>query len=246
MSAKLRCVGVACLLIASLAVRGSEAESEGQETGSEMTTVQLVLLFRGPNQKPMGEREIQLHQEAHLDYLDGLLEQGRVVIEGPLDGGDDLRSIVVLNVPTTTEAERLMREDPWVRIGRLRAEVHPWSIPDGVLRKPTGHVYNSRCNLALLERSPNAPAYTDEQLAGIRAGHKATIQRISDSGHLLLAGPMTDDGSLREALILRAGDTGPVTEQLADDPAVKLGRLQAKILPWHVLDGTLPDRSARE
>jgi hypothetical protein len=76
MSAKLRWVGVICLVIASLAVHGTEAESEGQETGSEMTTVQLVLLFRGPNQTPMGEREIQSHQEAHLDYLDGLLEQG--------------------------------------------------------------------------------------------------------------------------------------------------------------------------
>jgi uncharacterized protein YciI len=207
-----------------------------------MTTVQLVLLFRGPNQTPMGEREIQSHQEAHLDYLDGLLEQGSVVIEGPLDGGDDLRSIVVLNVPTTAEAERLMREDPWVRIGRLRAEVHPWSIPDGVLGEPIGHVYNSRCHLALLERPTNAPAYSDEQLAEIQAGHEATILRISDSGHLLLAGSMTNDGSLREVWILRAGDTGPVTEQLADDPAVKLGRLQARILPWHVLEGTLPER----
>lgn len=242
MCVKLPWIGVSCLSIVCLLTGGTVPRAAEQEIEPQTTTVQFVLLYRGPNQKPMGEREIQSHQEAHLDYLGGLLEQGRIVIEGPLDGGGDLRSIVVLDVPTIAEAERLMREDPWVRIGRLRAEVHPWSIPQGVLGDPTGHVYNTRCSVALLERPPNAPQYSEEQSVEIREGHRAGIERIADSGHLLLAGSMTDDGSLREAWILRAGDTGPVTEMLTDDPAVKLGRLQAKIFPWHVIDGVLPQR----
>jgi uncharacterized protein YciI len=190
----------------------------------------------------MGEREIQRHQEAHLDYLDELLAEGRIVIEGPLDGGGELRRLVALDVETPQEAERIMAHDPWVRIGRLRAQAHPWSIPEGVLREPTGHVYNTRCYVVLLQRPPESAEYTEEQLSEIRVGHRANIERMKDSGELVLAGAIGDNGSLRDVYIFRTGDPERIADWVADDPAIKLGQLQAQILPWHVLDGTLPAR----
>jgi uncharacterized protein YciI len=230
---------VALVLIAgpALAVADEEAGPE-----YEMTTYQLVLLKRGPDWRPMGEREIQGHQEAHLDYLKALLDEDKAIIAGPVDGSEELRGVVVLDVGSVEAAEAVMADNPWVRAGRLEAEVHPWWTAKGIVQQTDEFRYQETCYLGLLNRPENAPDYSDEKLQELQTGHVANIRRMADSGDLVLAGPMGDDGRLRGIFVFRRTDPERITAQVAEDPAIKAGRLEMELYPWNVPRGSLPPR----
>jgi uncharacterized protein YciI len=72
-----------------------------------------------------GEAKRKIHRPAHLANLEPLVEQGRVIIAGPLM--DKTGSLMVLEFETQEEAERFAREDPYTVHGVFhRVEIHPF------------------------------------------------------------------------------------------------------------------------
>jgi uncharacterized protein YciI len=65
--------------------------------------------------------------DEHAAFMDGLVENGFVVLGGPLEGGREVLLIV------DAESEDALRarfdEDPWIRDGKLRlASVDEWTV----------------------------------------------------------------------------------------------------------------------
>jgi uncharacterized protein YciI len=71
-------------------------------------------------------------QDAHLDHLATLHEQGHLVAAGPL-GHDRFRGLSILRVGVE-EARALKEADPAVRAGRFDVVVMPWQVPAGAVR----------------------------------------------------------------------------------------------------------------
>jgi len=90
-------------------------------------------LKRGPNRSQTKE-EAQALQKGHLDYMDGLHKQGKLVVAGPFGEDGDLRGIVIYKVKTVAEANELAAGDPMVKVGRLAIETHPWMTLKGILK----------------------------------------------------------------------------------------------------------------
>jgi uncharacterized protein len=68
----------------------------------------------------------QEYRQAHLDYLQALVEQDKVHLKGPfLDGAGGL---VVYKADSLEEAQTLAEEDPYVKEGVRRLELHEWGI----------------------------------------------------------------------------------------------------------------------
>ena len=63
---------------------------------------------------------------------------------------------------------------------------------------------------------------------------------MADSGDLILAGPMGDDGNLRGVLVFRPVDPQRIHDMVARDPAIEVGRLWLELFPWNVPKGSLP------
>jgi uncharacterized protein YciI len=206
-----------------------------------MATTQMAFLTTADNAKPLGEREIQAIQEGHLRYLREQIDGGKVLIEGPIHGGGSLRSVIVLDVPTTADAEALLAKDPWIASKQLVATIHPWWSAKGLLRRPPRIERLSLCYLGLLERPADAPSLPDEKLQEIQKGHMANIVRMAESKDLVIAGPMGDDTALRGILLFRTTDPDRIRKLVAADPAVQAGRLRLDLLPWYVPEGTLPE-----
>jgi uncharacterized protein YciI len=234
----IRAVTVFLAMLTAVGARTQEREQVAQHP--EMTNYQFVLLVRGPSSRPMGEREIQSHQEAHLAYLKQMLDDDRAVVAGPVDGGEELRGIVVLDVGTVERARAIMADDPWVRAGRLKAEVHSWWTTRDVFRETDEFLHHETCYLGLLWRPETAPELSPEKLQEIQAGHMANIRMMAESGELLMAGPMEGDGSLRGVLVFRPGDSDRILQMAAEDPAIEIGRLGMELYPWNVPKGSLP------
>ena len=75
---------------------------------------------------PEGEIRRKVHRSAHLQNLESLDRQGRVVLAGPLT--DKAGSLLVLEFETREEAEDFAHHDPYTLHGVFdRIEIHPFT-----------------------------------------------------------------------------------------------------------------------
>jgi uncharacterized protein YciI len=100
-----------------------------------MTPENLVFgfLMSGPNRSQSPE-EAQALQKGHLGYMDGLHEQGKLIMAGPFLDDSEWRGVVVYRVESVEEARQLAAGDPMVKAGRLVVDARPWMTLKGILR----------------------------------------------------------------------------------------------------------------
>jgi uncharacterized protein YciI len=98
-------------------------------------TVYLGFLKKGPNRKDGDDQvpETQELQKAHIANIERLAKLGKLVVAGPFGDEGPLRGIFVFRVGSLAAAQELCATDPMVKIDRLRVELHPWNVPEGVL-----------------------------------------------------------------------------------------------------------------
>ena len=99
------------------------AKAGADEYGMKMYV--MAFLYRGPNrERPKAEAEKL--QRAHLDNINRLAKEGKLVLAGPFGGDGDLRGIYVFDVSTVEEAKALTDSDPAIQAGSLKMELLPW------------------------------------------------------------------------------------------------------------------------
>ena len=104
-------------------------------TPLKMSTVYLGFLKKGPNRKEGdgSNPEIQELQKAHLANIIRLAETKKLIAAGPFGDNGELRGIFVFRVGSLKEAQELAGTDPMIKIDRLRLELHPWNVPEGII-----------------------------------------------------------------------------------------------------------------
>lgn len=85
----------------------------------------IALLKRGST-KGMDSTEHANLQQAHLENITRMAEEGALVLAGPFLGDGDLRGLYVFNVSSIEEAEKLTNSDPSIKAGVLIMELHEW------------------------------------------------------------------------------------------------------------------------
>ena len=92
------------------------------------------VLVRGPKWTPEETVETKKIQEGHMANINRLAQAGKLVLAGPFENGGDRRGVFIFKVSTLAEAQALTDTDPAVIAGRLRIELHRWSVPAGMLK----------------------------------------------------------------------------------------------------------------
>src|SRR5437660_1866428 len=98
-------------------------------------SVYVGFLKKGPNRKDGDDKDPQIQelQKAHIANIERLAGLKKLVVAGPFGDEGELRGIFVFRVGSLKEAQDLAATDPMIKIDRLRLELHPWSVPAGVL-----------------------------------------------------------------------------------------------------------------
>ena len=91
--------------------------------------------------------------------------------------------------------------------------------------------------LGLLRKGPNSGQGTKEEAAKIQEGHMANIRKMAETGKLIVAGPIGDDGDLRGIFIFNAKSPEEVRDMVNQDPAIQSGRLIVELHPWFAAAG---------
>lgn len=95
--------------------------------------------------------------------------------------------------------------------------------------------------LLLLKRGPIRDQSRTE-VDQIQAAHLRHLFTLRKRGQLTLFGPVDGAGSLRGIGVLTVPTREEAETLMADDPAVRSGRLRAEIRPWFTMPGDrLPD-----
>ena len=96
-------------------------------------------------------------------------------------------------------------------------------------------------SFVLLKRGPRAAEFSDEELERLQAQHLAHLAAMHEQGHMLLAGPFSDqaDETLRGFCLYRT--SVDETRRLAEsDPSVQAGRMAVDVMGWWTKRGSLP------
>ncbi len=90
-----------------------------------MKSYVMAFLKKGPN-RDMDSVETAKIQQAHLENITRLGDEGKLVVAGPFMDDGDIRGIYIFNVSTLEEAKQLTNSDPAVKAGRLIMELKPF------------------------------------------------------------------------------------------------------------------------
>jgi uncharacterized protein len=93
----------------------------------------LVLLKRGDHWNPNAPEFMDV-MKLHHAYIKEITDQGSLAIAGPFpfDDPGELRGVAIFRVGTEQTA-KLLQDDPIVKAGLLKTEMHPWGTGKGVL-----------------------------------------------------------------------------------------------------------------
>lgn len=90
--------------------------------------------------------------------------------------------------------------------------------------------------LLLLKRGPIRSQARDE-IEQIQAAHLRHLYTLQRAGKLTLFGPVDGAGPLRGIGVLTVATREEGEALMADDPAVRAGRLRAEVRPWFTMPG---------
>ncbi|MDQ1638042.1 MAG: uncharacterized protein QOF62_1381 [Pyrinomonadaceae bacterium] len=111
----------------------SEDVMKKTSTPEKMTRVYLGFLSRGDKWTPEKSAATEELQKAHLANIYRLAEMKKLVVAGPFGDDTPLRGMFVFRVASINEARELAATDPAVQAGRLKVDIHPWVVPEGIL-----------------------------------------------------------------------------------------------------------------
>lgn len=98
----------------------------------------MALLKAGPNRGQDSASAAEL-QQAHMDNIRRMAEEGQLILAGPFLDGGVLRGVYLFDVETVEEARALTETDPAVQAGRLEMELHPWYGSAALMKVPEIH-----------------------------------------------------------------------------------------------------------
>lgn len=88
----------------------------------------VVETSRGPGWDAGKSRRQQSGWEAHAAFMDGLVEEGLVILGGPVGELDGDSAILVLEARDEEEARTRLAADPWANGVLSVQSVRPWTI----------------------------------------------------------------------------------------------------------------------
>lgn len=124
---KTRIIAFLILIVATTALAAGVGPG-----GYEMTTYYVAFLYRGAKWTPQETAETARIQDEHLANIQRLAKSGKLVLAGPFTDDGELRGMFVLQGVSLDEARELAANDPAVKAGRLRIELHPWYAAAGI------------------------------------------------------------------------------------------------------------------
>jgi uncharacterized protein YciI len=88
----------------------------------------LVENAKGPAWDHSCRRREQDGWDEHAAFMDGLVEDGVVVLGGPIGEGDGENTLLVVDAPDEAAVRARLAQDPWSETVLTIESVRPWNV----------------------------------------------------------------------------------------------------------------------
>ena len=88
----------------------------------------LVKRAHGPSWDTTRLRREQRGWDEHAAFMDALVEQGFIVLGGPVGEGDGHSTLIVVEAESEREVRERIADDPWGEDMLATESVEPWTI----------------------------------------------------------------------------------------------------------------------
>jgi len=88
----------------------------------------LVERGKGPSWDHSRARREQDGWEEHALFMDGLVEEGFVILGGPIGEGDGENTLLILDAEDEAAVRTRLAEDPWPLEMLTIESIRPWSV----------------------------------------------------------------------------------------------------------------------
>lgn len=86
----------------------------------------FVLYLTGPDTTQLDSATSAGLLKQHLDHQGEQARRGLIQVAGPFGDNSDWRGLLIYDCETREEVVGYLEQDPFVKRGRLKYEVHPW------------------------------------------------------------------------------------------------------------------------
>jgi uncharacterized protein YciI len=211
-----------------------------------MATYQIAFIRKGPAWTPERTPRTDSLQAGHMANIRRMADAGKLVAAGPFLDNGDLRGIYIFTADSA-EAARFAAEDPAVRAGRLRLELHALYTRAGLgaeyraekQRNPAYQDSMIRMPFGLLVTGPRHGGLDAKAAAELQDKHLWHLKGLLDSGKLRLAGPLLTESRIQGILVFGC-DSTEARQLAASDPKVRAGWLEVEMHPWLTADKVIP------
>jgi uncharacterized protein YciI len=88
----------------------------------------LVENAKGPAYDHSKARREQEGWDEHAAFMDGLVEEGFIVLGGPIGEGDGENTLLIIKADDEAAVRARLAEDPWSETVLRIESVRPWSV----------------------------------------------------------------------------------------------------------------------
>jgi uncharacterized protein YciI len=88
----------------------------------------LVVRGKGPSWDHSRARREQARWEEHAAFMNGLVDDGYVVLGGPVGDGDGEDTLQVMDAESEDAVRARLAEDPWGEDMLVTKSIEPWQV----------------------------------------------------------------------------------------------------------------------
>ena len=88
----------------------------------------LVEQAKGPEWDHSRRRREQAGWDSHAAFMDGLTEEGFIVLGGPIGEGDGENTLLIVDAEDESAVRARLADDPWVGSVLAIGSIRPWSV----------------------------------------------------------------------------------------------------------------------
>jgi len=190
----------------------------------------FVFLNTNPNKAKLSTEQVESLQAAHLQNIEKLADEGKLLAAGPFDTGG---GFFIIHADGMKQVKEIISTDPAISADRYIIEIYPFSIRINDLcgaKKPYEMV-----TYQFVELTADLTYYGD--LNQIAYDNRIFMGKLAnETGFVITQGAFDEYNS--GVLILNVPTTEEAIEIIQQHPAVKAGQLKYEVKPVWMAKGT--------
>lgn len=200
-----------------------------QLTAQTDSDLYFVFLNTNPDKEVLSESKVETLQTEHLNNIDRLSAEGKLIAAGPFEGGG---GILILKAKDQFEAWKHLDSDPAVKANRFKVEVMPFSVWNGYVcgaKEPYEMVTYQFARLI------SNPDFKGDERKMIHDNRIFMADMMNNNDEVLVYGFFSE---FSDGMAVFNSSAEEAESLISEHPAIKAGQLNYEIKTLYIAKGT--------